>query len=82
MIEDQANTKKDIEKINPLILSVVTQKHNEIMIKARDTQQVEEAMHQMMLGKVPSPDGFMTNFFHYFWDLIKQEVWEIVEEYE
>ena len=38
MIEDQANKKKDIEKINPLILSVVTQKHNEIMIKARDTQ--------------------------------------------
>ena len=38
MIEDQAKRKKDIEKINRLILRVVTQKHNEITIKARDTQ--------------------------------------------
>ena len=38
MIEDQDNRKKDIEKINHLILRLVTQEHNEIMIKARDTQ--------------------------------------------
>ena len=37
-------------------------------------------MHQMTLGKAPRPYGFMTKFFHYLWDLIKQEVWEIVEK--
>ena len=25
-------------------------------------------------------DGFTTNFFHFFWDMIKEEVWAIVEE--
>ena len=35
----------------------------------------------MALGKSPGPDGFTTNFFHYFWDLIKEEVFEIMKEY-
>ena len=30
--------------------------------------------------KALRPDGFTTNFFHYFWDLIKDEFWKIVEE--
>ena len=34
----------------------------------------------MALGKAPSPDGFTSNFFHHFLDLVKEEVVEIVEE--
>ena len=34
----------------------------------------------MALGKAPGPDGFTSNFFHYFWDMVKDEVVEIVEE--
>ena len=34
----------------------------------------------MAQGKAPGMDGFTTNFFHFFWDMIKEEVWEIVEE--
>ena len=34
----------------------------------------------MALGKAPSPDGFTSNFFHHLWDLVKEEVVEIVEE--
>ena len=34
----------------------------------------------MALGKASGPDGFTSNFFHYFWDLIKEEVFEIIEE--
>ena len=34
----------------------------------------------MALGKSPGPDGFTSNFFHYFWDMIKEEVVGIVEE--
>ena len=34
----------------------------------------------MDMGKAVGLNESMTNFFHYFWDLIKQEVWEIVQE--
>ena len=31
-------------------------------------------------GKSPGPDGFTTNFFHFFWDMIKEKVWAFMEE--
>lgn len=37
-------------------------------------------MAQLKDGKAPGPNGFTTNFFHEFWELIKIEVWELVEE--
>ena len=37
-------------------------------------------MSQMAQGKAPCLDGFTTNFFHFFSDLIKDKVWAIMEE--
>ena len=34
----------------------------------------------MALGKSPGPDGFTTNFFHHFGDLVKEDMLGIVEE--
>lgn len=34
----------------------------------------------MALGNAPGPDGFTSNFFHFFWELIKGEVLTTVEE--
>ena len=34
----------------------------------------------MAQEKAPGPDGFTSNFFHFFWDMIKEEVLAIVEE--
>ena len=31
-------------------------------------------------GKVPGLDGFTTDFFHHCWDLIKEEVRQVMEE--
>ena len=45
MTEDQANRKQDIERIMWLIPRVVTYKHNEMLTKSIDIQEVEEAMH-------------------------------------
>ena len=43
-------------------------------------QEVEEVVNQMALGKAPGLDGFTSNFFHHFWDLVKGEVLKIIEE--
>ena len=41
--------------------------------------EVEEEMNQMAKGKAPGLDRFTINLFHHFWDLIKIEVWHIME---
>ena len=42
-------------------------------------QQVEVPVEQMVDGTSPGPDGFTIDFFHHCWDLLKEEVLEIVE---
>ena len=43
-------------------------------------QEVEVALEQMAYDTSPGPDGFTIDFFHHCWDLVKEEVLEIVEE--
>ena len=43
-------------------------------------QEFKEAYSQMVDGKSIVTDIFTTNFFHHFWDMIKEEVWRIVED--
>ena len=42
--------------------------------------EVEEAVFQMEKGKTHVPDGFTIDVFHSCWDLVKDELWEVVEE--
>ena len=51
-----------------------------MLLRHVSPQEVDEAMAQLKDGKAPGPDGFTSNFFHHFWDLIKHEVWLLVEE--
>ena len=59
---------------------LVTPEHNAILMHPIDREEVEEVVMQMDKGTTPSPDGFIVDFFQQFWDLVKEEVWEIVEE--
>ena len=59
---------------------MVTAENNEMLIKPIEMQEVEEVVNKMALGKAPGLDGFTSNFFHLFWDLIKEDVLAIVEE--
>ena len=34
----------------------------------------------MKEGASLGPDGFTVNFFHHFWEMIKIDVWSIVEQ--
>lgn len=34
----------------------------------------------MEKGKAPGPDGFTIDFFQTYWDLVKEDLWEVVEE--
>eukprot|EP00253_Pinus_taeda_P030838 PITA_30838 len=49
--------------------------HREISL-----EEVEEAIRSMPNDKAPGPDGFTINFYKACWSIVKQEVWEVVED--
>eukprot|EP00253_Pinus_taeda_P004451 PITA_04451 len=69
-----------INKLLKNIPRIITEEHNSLLIKPISLQEVEEAVQHLKEGKASGPDGFTSNFFHKFWDLIKDEVWHVVEE--
>ena len=74
--EDQRNRRNITEHIPKL----VTQDHNFILMRPIKWEKVEEVVLQMEKGTAPGPDGFTVDFYQFFWDIVKEEVWEIVEE--
>lgn len=78
--EPQIDIRSEIEKITQLVPKVITEEHNQLLLHLIMPEEVDAAMKQLKEGKAPSPDGFSTNFFHAFWELIKEEVWQVVEE--
>ena len=58
---------------------MVTPEHN---MRTIECEEVEEAVLQMEKGKAPGLDGFTIDSFQSCWDLVKEEIWEVVEESE
>jgi hypothetical protein len=75
--DDRAST---IDKITRHIPSLVTQEHNEALMRPITQEEVDHAVKEIPPGKAPGPDGFTTDFFHHCWDMIREEVWQVVEE--
>ena len=61
------------------IPSLVTQEQNEILVRPIDMEELEEAVKKLKKDKALSLDGFTTNFFHAWWNTIKEEVLAIVK---
>jgi len=78
--EPSIDRRPAIDKILRNIPKLIIEEHNILLLKSTNMQEVEDAVHQLKAGKAPGPDGFTSNFFHHFWDLIKVEVWQVVEE--
>eukprot|EP00253_Pinus_taeda_P011019 PITA_11019 len=78
--EPNVNRTQAIDSIKRNIPSLITEEHNLLLLKPISLQEVENAVHQLKAGKAPGPDGFTSNFFQHFWDLVKWEVWQVVEE--
>ena len=80
MTEDNYSREQDIAQVTALIPKVVSREYSENLNEPISLQEVEEALIHMAQGKAPSLDGFTTNLFHFFWDMIKEEFRAIVEE--
>eukprot|EP00253_Pinus_taeda_P022984 PITA_22984 len=69
-----------IEKILQQIPKLITDEHNLLLLQPILLHEVDNAVKHLKAGKAPGPDGFTSDFFHHFWDLIQIEVWQLVEE--
>jgi len=74
------NREAKIRTITQHIPRIITEEHNNKLMQPTSLKEIEEAMNQLKDGKAPGSDGFTANFYHEFWELIKEEVWELVEE--
>ena len=80
LFDPRKNTRGDIRKITRLIPSLITHEKNDLLMKPITLIEVEEEVFQMKEGTSLGPYVFRLNLFHHFWDLIKMEVWTIVED--
>eukprot|EP00253_Pinus_taeda_P019617 PITA_19617 len=78
--EPQIDRSRAIEKITQHIPKVITEDHNQLLLRPVQPEEVDFSMKQLKEGKAPGPDGFSTTFFHSFWELIREEVWLVIEE--
>ena len=52
-----------------------------MLMKPIELEEVEVVVKQMANDKSPRLDGFTTNFFHAYWDWLKEEFWALVEDW-
>lgn len=69
-----------IRKITRHIPNLITQEQNEALMRPITMEEVDLAMQETSDGKTPGPDGFTSHFFHHCWSLIREEVWQLVED--
>jgi hypothetical protein len=70
----------DIEKITQHIPNLITREHNEALSRPIMIEEVDLALQDTPEGKAPGSDDFTTNFFHFCWPMIQEEVWDIIED--
>ena len=78
--EPNIECQPSINKITQHIPRIITEDHNQMLLRPVTMQEVDQDMSQLKDGKASGLDGFTWNFFHFFWEKIKLEVWDLVEE--
>ena len=59
----------------------VTETENEILISAFTEIEVKEGVFQMEHNKAPNPDGFPTENFQVFWEIIKEDLMVLFKDF-
>jgi len=80
LTETNSNRDDAIQKVTQNIPKLISSEQNSALLRPITQLEVDSAAKDMPTGKAPGPDGFTTDFFHYCWDIIKEDVWKAVEE--
>jgi hypothetical protein len=68
-----------IDSILKHIPKEVTKEQNEALMHPTTQEEFDQALRDTPLGKSPGPDEFTMDFLHHSWDIIREEVWEIIK---
>eukprot|EP00253_Pinus_taeda_P013888 PITA_13888 len=78
--EPNVNREAAIQEITNAIPNSITGEQNWSLRKRITMEEVEEAVRSMPNDKAPGPDGFTINFYKVCWEIVKNNIWEIVED--
>eukprot|EP00253_Pinus_taeda_P007706 PITA_07706 len=78
--EPEVNREAAIQEITIAIPNSITEEQNWSLRKRITMEEVEEAIRSMPNDKAPGPDGFTINFYKACWKIVKNDIWEIVED--
>eukprot|EP00253_Pinus_taeda_P026936 PITA_26936 len=78
--EPPINREEAIKELTAAIPKSITSDQNWALCREISMEEVEEAIMSISNDKAPGPDGFTINFYKTYWNTVKQEVWEVVED--
>ena len=62
----------------PLIPPLITEKENKTLEEVPSIEEVRRVVFAMDADSAPGPDGLMGKFFTFSWDVIAQDVYNVV----
>eukprot|EP00253_Pinus_taeda_P015714 PITA_15714 len=78
--EPHINREEAIKELTTAIPKTITTDQNWALCREVSLEEVEEAIRSMPNDKAPGPDGLTINFYKACWSIVKQDVWEVVED--
>jgi 23S rRNA U2552 (ribose-2'-O)-methylase RlmE/FtsJ len=78
--EHNQDRMKAIQKIIQHIPHLVTEEQNNNLSKPIAEEEIDQALQEMPNGKPPGPDGFTVEFFKACWEVVKHDVYRVVED--
>jgi hypothetical protein len=80
LMEPFLDRSEAIAKVTQHVPSLVTLEQNLALLWPITIEEVDQALQDTPKCKALGPYGFISNFFHHCWLLIRVEVWEIIED--
>jgi hypothetical protein len=69
-----------IQRIIQHIPILVIEEQNNNLNKPIAEEEIDQVLQEMPNGKAPGPDGFTVEFFKACWEIVKHDVYRVVED--
>jgi hypothetical protein len=78
--EPNQNRSEAIQRIIQHIPKLITEDQNIGLSKPITKEEIDEVVQKMPNGKAPGPDGFIVELFKACWEVIKHDIYGVVED--